>query len=142
MKIKKEHLKQLVQFAGYTQNELARRCGASRQAISTWINGKRNAKPANIKKLAEILKCSMADIAEPEKPLEKAALNGDKFAQSVLNKATDHPATPPNGLTHDLLTEWESLNKKEKLKVLSFVEDLKNKGKGGSCPGEPQTNVA
>lgn len=142
MKIKTERLSQLIQLAGYTQNELATRCGASRQAVNAWIKGERNPKPANIKKLAEVLKCSMLDIAESKKPLERVALNGDKFAQELLNKAADHPGTPPDGLTHDLLTEWEQLNKKEKLKVLSYIEDLKNKGKGESSLGEPETNVA
>lgn len=142
MKIKTEHLSKLIQFAGYTQNELAKRCGASRQAVNAWIKGDRNPKPANIKRLSEVLKCSMADIAEPEKPLEAAALRGDKFAQSELNKAIDPPTTPPDGLIHDLLTEWKKLNKKEKLKVLSYIEDLKNKGKGGNCLGEARTKVA
>lgn len=95
MKLKALELKRRIELLGYTQQEFASKCGLTRQALSSWLTGERNAKSANIKKMADFLGCDITDIAIPESPIENVALHGDKFAEAVISTQEPHIAPAP-----------------------------------------------
>lgn len=51
---------------GMTQADVAKAAGVSRQVFSNWMNGFRNPKTVNVKKIADILGTSLWDIANDE----------------------------------------------------------------------------
>ena len=89
MKLKTQKLNFYMAQEGINYSQLSDRTGISRQAISSWINGRRDPMPYNVQKMAEVLKCSIADIAEAQDSLELVALHGDGFAREVIGMTSD-----------------------------------------------------
>lgn len=54
--------------ARLTQTELARQIGVGQSAVAQWEAGKNNPRLIVLKRMAEVLKCSIDDLAEPDKP--------------------------------------------------------------------------
>lgn len=89
MRIKKDKILAIMSRNDGTQTEIGRKIGVSRQLIGAWINGDRNPKISSVRKLAEALGCTVADIADVEDGLEEMALLGDKFSQYVLEHSEE-----------------------------------------------------
>lgn len=89
MKLKTQKLNFYMAQEGINYSQLSDMTGISRQAISSWINGRRAPMPYNVQKMAEVLKCNIADIAEAQGSLELVALHGDGFAKEVIGMTSD-----------------------------------------------------
>ena len=66
MKIRRERLQELMDKTCETQSFIAGAAGVSRQTIGAWINEGRRAQYSNVRKVAEVLKCPVEEIAEYE----------------------------------------------------------------------------
>jgi transcriptional regulator with XRE-family HTH domain len=53
--------------ARLTQAELARLIGVGQSAVAQWEAGTNNPRLVVLKRMAEVLKCSIDDLAEPDK---------------------------------------------------------------------------
>jgi transcriptional regulator with XRE-family HTH domain len=89
MKLKTQKLNFYMAQEGINYSQLSDMTGISRQAISSWINGRRAPMPYNVQKMAEVLKCNIADIAEAQDGIELAALHGDQFARELMGITKD-----------------------------------------------------
>ena len=61
-----ERLKYLREKKGYTQDEIASRLNISRQSVSKWENGINEPDIETIKKLCNILDCSIVELIDDE----------------------------------------------------------------------------
>jgi len=65
-----EKLKVLREQKEYTQEEIANKIGIARQSVSKWENGINEPDFDTLKKLCQILDCSIADLIDDDKELE------------------------------------------------------------------------
>lgn len=63
-KLKNDNIKQLRIKKGLTQEQAAEKCGVSLGTYYQWESGRRNIRPGNLMKLAEVLGCIVMDIYE------------------------------------------------------------------------------
>ena len=66
MKFNKEFLRDCHKYNGYTQEELARLIGVTKQAVQKWEQGEAIPRMAKIKRLAEVLKTSLDNLVHLE----------------------------------------------------------------------------
>lgn len=66
MKFNKEFLRDCRKYNGYTQEELARLIGVTKQAVQKWEQGEAIPRMAKIKRLAEVLKTSLDNLVHLE----------------------------------------------------------------------------
>jgi len=52
--------------AGLSQEQLALEIGVFQSTVSDWETGKSKPQPRNLKKMSEVLKCSVADLLDGE----------------------------------------------------------------------------
>jgi len=135
MKNPGQRVRELRVAKGFTQLELAQRAHITQPQISEIEKGKANPKIDILQRLSQALNCSISDIDPRHLGWNDTIREDHPPAKSKGISKTDH-------LTMELLESWSALSKKDKLTALSFIEDLKNKSKGKSCPGEHQTKVA
>ena len=80
-----ERLKYLREKKGYTQDEIASRLNISRQSVSKWENGINEPDIETIKKLCNILDCSIVELIDDESKIittkEAEAININKIYQ-------------------------------------------------------------
>lgn len=63
-KIKTRYLRFKRIEKGLTQEEMAERCGVSLGTYYQWETGRRNIRPGNLMRLAEVLGCKVWDLYE------------------------------------------------------------------------------
>lgn len=85
MILKTQELANRIATMNLSRAEFAERCGISRQAITAWILGLRNPKAANVQIMADVLSCSVEDIAEQKTPGE-IKLHEDTAAQIIYGQ--------------------------------------------------------
>ena len=77
-------LKEVRELHGWSQKNLAEAAGVSRDSISNYETGHRDAYPATARKLADALGVEIADLLqEPARPKEVAPSSPDEWAREV-----------------------------------------------------------
>lgn len=82
----KTKLKHKLLDLGITQKQLADKMGVHKQVLANWLNGKRNPKRENVKKLAEILDLPISFFYEEgQKNFENNGIIGNHNSNNNFN---------------------------------------------------------
>lgn len=82
----KTKLKHKLLDVGMTQKQLADKMGVHKQVVANWLNGSRNPKRENIKKLADILDLPISFFYEEgQKNFENTGIIGDNNSNNNFN---------------------------------------------------------
>lgn len=82
---------------GITQKELASLIGVSESAISKWKSGDNEPSMKNLKKIADVLNCSMSELTEGIMPL-----TGFESESDIIGAANDAPEEKDSSLSAPL----------------------------------------
>lgn len=71
----KNKIKHLLLEQGLSQSDLANKIGVHRQVLTNWLNGTRNPKIENLKKIAKALNISVEDLLDDNKNFSDVQIN-------------------------------------------------------------------
>jgi transcriptional regulator with XRE-family HTH domain len=89
MKFYYKQFKILREIKGYTQEDIAKKLGLTRQALNAWEQGKNKPRPEFMEKLANILECSIGSISDLELPDTDLLYHPYKYSDPELQAELD-----------------------------------------------------
>jgi transcriptional regulator with XRE-family HTH domain len=121
--LKLPRLKEERELHGWSQKKLAEESGVSRDSISNYETGQRDAWPATAKKLADALGIEIADLREPARepavPLVEALRRAGHVADEDLDRWLEE-----HGARRILMTDDEMLQGFEQMASASDRQDI------------------
>jgi putative transcriptional regulator len=120
--LKLPRLKEVREGRGWSQKKLAEESGVSRDSISNYETGHREAWPATAKKLADALDVEIADLREPTRELV------------VAGKAEAPPPGPPQVTREELAAQGIPATDPEVEELNYTIADLWRLVAGGAKP--------
>jgi putative transcriptional regulator len=119
--LKLPRLKEVRELHGWSQKKLAEESGVSRDSISNYETGQREAWPATAKKLADALDVEIGELVLPKAPAREAGQREQiEVAEQLISVLED--ASEPLAF---ILGEFRNLGEYEKNEVRPELEGLR-----------------
>ena len=121
-----EKLQEQFQKSNLSQAELSRLSGISESLISKYLRGLAVARPNNLRKLSEVLKCDIGDLV-PDDTTEFVTINNNNLHKSSINVKS----TGSKNSAISLLQAYSDLDQEQKELFLKLLSVLKGDEKNG-----------
>jgi putative transcriptional regulator len=146
--LKLPRLKEVRELHGWSQTKLAEESGVSRDSISNYETGQREAYPATAKKLADALDVEIADLIEPARELAHPLAEAPSTSGQPKEEISDEERHARylrawRGFVWKLVHQWEAdppKTSREIAVILATMQAIVDEGAFGLPPGQITTS--